>query len=49
MDSIFLKNMFVFDGKKIQKMRKHFCITQKQLAEQLNISQCTISEYENGK
>ena len=41
--------MFVFDGKKIQKMRKHFCITQKQLAERLNISQCTISEYENGK
>lgn len=38
-----------FYGDRLQKQRRCLCMTQKQLAESLKVSQATICEYETGK
>ena len=38
-----------FQGRKIRKRRKQLNLTQRELALHLGCSQCTISEFENGK
>ncbi len=43
------KSKWFFDGARMQSRRKHCCLTQKQLAKLMDLTQCTISQYETGK
>ena len=48
-DVVIEKNPCFFDGKRMQNRRKYCRLTQKQLANRMNLTQCTISQYETGK
>ena len=37
-----------WDGEQVQALRRHLCLTQRELAERLGIRQQTISEWETG-
>ncbi len=50
MNNVIIQNSkYSFDGERMQSRRKYCRLTQKQLAQQMNLTQCMISEYETGK
>ena len=49
MERIVLEKQWVFNGGRVRKRRKKKHLTQKQLAEMLNLTQSMICEYETGK
>ena len=47
--TVIKKNKWNFDGERMQSRRKYCHLTQRRLAKQMDLTQCTISQYETGK
>jgi DNA-binding transcriptional regulator YiaG len=48
-DPAMVKKERTWDGYRVRKLRKHLGLTQDELAEELNVRQQTVSEWETGQ